>query len=245
MSPGTRAARERWASLGASLWSSVRRSGRDRQLSSSEELTSVPSSPSPTGLRHLHRFLLVALALAIAACAAKTGPSGPSGQAAPPVAPQRAADTIYIGTGVVTGVYYPAGGGICRMVNRSRGEHGMSCAIESTEGSVANIEGLRAGEFDMVIVQSDAQFHAYQGDGAFAQPGPYPDLRAVLSLHPEPFTVVARADSGIASMADLRGKRVNVGAPGSGQRATIEAVMAANGWTMADFAQALELPSDE
>ena len=144
-----------------------------------------------------------------------------------------------------TGVYYPAGGGICRMFNRNRGQQSVSCSVESTEGSIANIEGLRAGEFDMVIVQSDWQFHAYEGDGPFAQAGPYPDLRAVFSLHPEPFTVVARADFGIATVADLRGKRVNIGNPGSGQRATTEAVMAANGWTMADFAQVSELPSEE
>jgi TRAP transporter TAXI family solute receptor len=97
----------------------------------------------------------------------------------------------------------------------------------------------------MVIVQSDWQFDAYEGDGPFAQSGPYPDLRAVFSLHAEPFTVVARDDSGIATVADLRGKRVNIGNPGSGQRATTEAVMAANGWTTADFAQLSELPSDE
>ena len=97
----------------------------------------------------------------------------------------------------------------------------------------------------MVIVQSDVQFEAYEGDGPFAQAGPDPDLRAVFSLHAEPFTVVARADSGIATIADLRGKRVNIGAPGSGARATTEAFMAANGWTLADFAQAAELPLDE
>jgi hypothetical protein len=121
----------------------------------------------------------------------------------------------------------------------------VNCSAETTEGSIANIEGLRAGEFDMVLVQSDWQFHAYQGDGPFAPVGPYRDLRAVFSLHPEPLTVVARADSGIDTVADLRGKRVNIGNPGSGQRATTDALMAANGWTMADFAQASELPSDQ
>ena len=145
----------------------------------------------------------------------------------------------------MTGVYYPAGGAICRMVNRSRSQHGMTCAMESTEGSIANIEAMRAGELDMAIVQSDWQFHAYEGDDPFAAAGPYPDLRAVLSLHAEPFTLVARDDSGIRAAADLRGKRVNIGNPGSGQRATTEAVMAANGWTTADFALASELPSDQ
>jgi uncharacterized protein len=205
----------------------------------------VPSSPLPTTLRcHRHRFLLALFTLALAACAGNGGPPTTSDQA-PSAAAEQATNTINIGTGGVTGVYYPAGGGICRLFNRNRGQQGVNCSVESTEGSIANIEGLRAGEFDMVIVQSDSQFHAYQGDGPFAQAGPYGDLRAVFSLHPEPLTVVARADSGITSVADLRGKRVNVGSPGSGQRATTEAVMAANGWTMADFAQASELPSDQ
>jgi hypothetical protein len=209
-------------------------------------LTSVPSSPSPTTLRcHRHRFLPALFTLALAGCAGNGGPPATSDQTPPSAAAEQATDTITIGTGGVTGVYYPAGGGICRLFNRNRSPQSVSCSVESTEGSIANIEGLRAGEFDMVIVQSDWQFHAYEGDGPFAQAGPDPDLRAVFSLHPEPFTVVARADSGIATVADLRGQRVNIGNPGSGQRATTETVMAANGWTMADFAQASELPSDQ
>jgi uncharacterized protein len=209
-------------------------------------LTSVPSSPSPTTLRcHRHRFLLALFTLALAACAGNGGPPTTSDQAPPSAAAGQATDTITIGTGGATGVYYPAGGGICRLYNKNRGQQGKNCVIESTEGSIANIEDLRSGQLDMAIVQSDWQFHAYRGDGPFAQAGPYRDLRAVFSLHAEPFTVVARADSGITSVADLRGKRVNIGNPGSGQRATTEAVMAANGWTLADFAQASELPSDE
>lgn len=202
----------------------------------------MPASPSALGL-HTRRSLAGLCLLAIGACV--SGDGSPASQSAPPAAAQKAADTIYIGTAGVTGVYYPAGGGICRVVNKSRSRHGITCSMESTEGSIANIEALRAGELDMAIVQSDWQFHAYRGDGPFADAGPYRDLRAVLSLHAEPFTLVARADSGIATAADLRGKRVNIGQPGSGQRATTEAVMAANGWTMADFAQASELPSDE
>jgi len=205
----------------------------------------VPASPSLIALCRRARFLLALLPLALAACAGKGGVPATSGQTAAPAATQKAVHTFSIGTGAVTGVYYPTGGGICRMVTGSRSQHGMNCTIESTAGSIANIEGLRNGSFDMVIVQSDVQFEAYQGDGPFAQAGPDPDLRAVFSLHAEPFTVVAGADSGIATVADLRGKRVNIGAPGSGQRATTEAFMAANGWTLADFAQVSELPSDE
>jgi hypothetical protein len=205
----------------------------------------MPATPPPTACFRVHRFLPALLALVLAACASGGGQPASQWETAPDAAAQKAADTIYIGTAGVTGVYYPTGGAICRMVNQSRAETGVKCAMESTDGSIANVEALRAGELDLGIVQSDWQFHAYQGDGPFAAAGPYGDLRAVFSLHAEPFTLVAREDSGIATTGDLRGKRVNIGNPGSGQRATTEAVMAANGWTMADFGQVSELPSDE
>jgi TRAP transporter TAXI family solute receptor len=194
--------------------------------------------------RHSLPLLLM---LALAGCASGSPP--PATTAAPGAAPAagqaaRPADTIFIGTGGVTGVYYPAGGAVCRVVNAQRPQHGVSCSIDSTDGSIANIEGLRSGDLDMGIVQSDIQFEAYHGSGPFAGEGAFGELRAVLSLHAEPFTVVARDDAGIASFADLKGKRVNVGNPGSGQRATMEALMAAEGWTMADFAATTELPAD-
>jgi TRAP transporter TAXI family solute receptor len=153
---------------------------------------------------------------------------------------------ITIGTGGVTGVYYPAGGAICRLVNAGRAEHGIRCSVESTGGSVYNVNTIRQGELDFGVVQSDVQYNALNGKGQeFEGQGPYADLRAVFALHPEPFTVVARADSGITTFDDLKGKRVNVGNPGSGQRATMEVLMAAKGWTMDDFALASELKSAE
>jgi TRAP transporter TAXI family solute receptor len=152
---------------------------------------------------------------------------------------------ISIGTGGVTGVYYPAGGAICRLVNKDRKEHGIRCSVESTEGSVYNVTAIREGELDLGVAQSDVQFNAYNGAADFADQGPYEGLRAVFSVHPEPFTVVARADSGIETFDDLKGKRVNVGNPGSGQRATMEVVMKAKGWTADDFALASELKSAE
>lgn len=148
---------------------------------------------------------------------------------------------ITIGTGAVTGVYYPAGGAICRLINRDRQEHGIRCSVESTGGSVYNVNMINTGDLDMGIVQSDIQYNASQGLGEFEQTGAVEDLRAVFSLHPEPFTVVARADAGIKTFDDLKGKRVNIGNPGSGQRATIEVLMAAKGWTTRDFALASEL----
>ena len=152
---------------------------------------------------------------------------------------------ISIGTGGVTGVYYPAGGAICRLVNRDRAEHGIRCGVESTGGSIFNINAIRSGELEFGVAQSDWQFHAYHGSSRFEENGAFEGLRAVFSLHPEPFTVVARADAGIASFDDLRGKRVNIGNPGSGQRGTMDVVLEAMGWTIADFAVASELPPGE
>ena len=150
-----------------------------------------------------------------------------------------------IGTGGVTGVYYPTGGLICRLVNQGRKEHGLRCSVESTGGSVYNINTIREGELEFGVAQSDWQYHAYNGTSRFEEDGPFEDLRAVFSVHPEPFTVVARAASGITSIDDLKGKRVNIGNPGSGQRGTMEVLMDAKGWTMDDFALATELKAAE
>ncbi len=152
---------------------------------------------------------------------------------------------ITIGTGGVTGVYYPTGGAICRLVNRGRKSHGVRCSVESTGGSIYNLNTIRAGELDMGVAQSDWQFHAYHGTSKFKSKGANKNLRAVFSVHAEPFTVVARRDSGIRNFADLKGKRVNIGNPGSGQRGTMEVLMGALGWKMSDFALASELKSSE
>ena len=152
---------------------------------------------------------------------------------------------VTIGTGGVTGVYYPTGGAICRLVNKNRKQHGIRCSTESTGGSVYNLNTIRAGELDMGVAQSDWQYHAYHGTSKFKDKGANKNLRAIFSVHPEPFTVVARADSGIRNFSDLKGKRVNVGNPGSGQRGTMEVLMEALGWKMSDFALASELKSSE
>ncbi len=169
--------------------------------------------------------------------------AGGSAVAAAPAA--MAAEFFTIGTGGVTGVYYPAGGAICRFVNRDRDEHGLRCSVESTGGSVYNLNTMRAGELDFGVVQSDWQYYAHNGESQFADQGPFEGLRAVFSLHPEPFTVVARADADIENFDDLKGKRVNIGNPGSGQRANMEELMERKGWTMDDFALASELKPSE
>jgi len=152
---------------------------------------------------------------------------------------------ITIGTGGVTGVYYPTGGAICRLVNKGRKQHGVRCSVESTGGSVYNINTIRGGDLDMGVAQSDWQYHAYNGTAKFKDAGPFRELRAVFSVHPEPFTVVARADAGIKNFTDLKGKRVNIGNPGSGQRGTMEVLMNALGWTKNTFSLASELKSSE
>jgi len=161
-------------------------------------------------------------------------------------APTQAAQKfVTIGTGGVTGVYYATGGSICRLMNKGRKVHGIRCSVESTGGSVYNLNTIAAGELDMGVVQSDWQYHAWHGTSKFKAKGPNRDLRAIFSAHAEPFTVVARADSGIKEFKDLKGKRVNIGNPGSGQRGTMDVVMKVFGWTKADFKLASELKSAE
>jgi hypothetical protein len=152
---------------------------------------------------------------------------------------------ITIGTGGVTGVYYAAGGAICRLVNKDRAKHGIRCSVESTGGSVFNINTIKAGELDMGVAQSDVHFNAAKGMAQFQKDGPFKELRAVFALHPEPVTVVARKEANVKSFADFKGKRFNVGNPGSGTRSSLEELIAAMGWKLSDFALASELKADE
>jgi TRAP transporter TAXI family solute receptor len=152
---------------------------------------------------------------------------------------------LTIGTAGLSGVYYPVGGAICRVVNRKKSEHGITCSVQSTGGSIENLNSVRSGDVDMAFSQSDWQTNAYLGTGVFSDMGANKDLRSVMSLHGEAMTLVARADAGIRSLDDLKGKRVNIGNPGSGMRATMEEVMRAKGWDMNIFSLASELRSSE
>jgi hypothetical protein len=182
---------------------------------------------------HRHVKQRVTLALGAALAFTLTAP-------VPALAQQK---FVTIGTGGVTGVYYAVGGAICRLVNKDRAKHGIRCSVESTGGSVYNVNTIKAGELDFGLTQSDVQYQAYKGEAAFKQP--YGDLRAVFSVHPEPFTLVARADANIKSFADLKGKRVNVGNPGSGTRAAMDELLTAEKMKVGDFALASELKADE
>jgi len=149
-----------------------------------------------------------------------------------------------IGTGGVTGVYYAAGGAICRLVNKDRAKHNIRCSVESTGGSVFNVNTIKGGELDLGFAQSDVQFEAFKGVGQF-KAGAYPELRAVFSVHPEPFTVVGRKEANATRFEDFKGKRFNVGNPGSGTRASMEELLTALGWKIGDFSLASELKADE
>jgi TRAP transporter TAXI family solute receptor len=157
---------------------------------------------------------------------------------------------ISIGTGGPTGVYFVVGNSICRMVHKEAAEgrkegrkHGIRCSAPSTGGSTYNIGQISQGELDFGVAQSDWQYHAYNCDSDKVTC--FKKLRAVFSVHPEPFQIIVGKDSGIKSWEDLKGKRVNIGNPGSGQRGTMEVLMAAHGTKVGDFASATELTSTE
>jgi TRAP transporter TAXI family solute receptor len=151
---------------------------------------------------------------------------------------------VTIGTGGVTGVYYAVGGAVCRLLNKQRAKTGIRCSVESTGGSVFNANAIGTGEQDFGMAQSDVQYNAVKGVAQF-KGKPIADLRAVFSVHPEPFTVLARPDAGISKFEDFKGKRFNIGNPGSGTLASMEELRKQMGWTRADFALAAELKADE
>jgi TRAP transporter TAXI family solute receptor len=150
---------------------------------------------------------------------------------------------ITIGTGGVTGVYYAVGGSICRLVNKDRAKNNLRCSVESTGGSGYNVNTIKVGELDFGMAQSDVQYQSYKGTGAFKEP--FPEMRSVFSVHPEPFTLVARKEANIHGFTDLKGKRVNVGNPGSGTRSAMDELLVAMNMKTSDFSLASELKADE
>ena len=149
-----------------------------------------------------------------------------------------------VGTGGVTGVYYAVGGAVCRLMNKDRATTGIRCSVESTGGSVFNVNAIKSGELEFGLSQSDVQFNASKGEAQFKGKADA-DLRAVFSVHPEPFTVLARKDAGVTKFEEFKGKRFNVGNPGSGTRASMEELLTKMGWKLSDFSLAAELKADE
>jgi len=184
--------------------------------------------------RELRFVSIIAAAAFLASCQTDSQPSPSLAKA------QDRQKSITIGGGGVAGVYYAVGKGICRFVHKDRKTHGIRCSAV-TGGSIHNLHAVHTGELDFGLAQSDFQFHAYHGSGNFKGDA-FKELRAVFSVHSEPLTVIARADSGIKSFGDLKGKRVNIGRRNSGMRRLMNKVMAALGWTRGTFEQDLRLP---
>lgn len=136
---------------------------------------------------------------------------------------------LSIGTGEMNGVYYPVGKAICKIIEADLRAQGVWCSPETTPGSVYNVGGVESGELEFGIVQSDVQFAAFKGIGAWND-RPTVTLRSVFSLHPELVTVLARAGANISLLTDLAGKRINVGSRGTGTRATWDAIAAKLGY---------------
>lgn len=152
---------------------------------------------------------------------------------------------LVLGTAPVAGVYYPAGGALCRLINQRRRDLGLRCLVESTDGSAENLKRLATGDLDFALLQSDWQYHAYQGSGRLSEGPPFNELRGVLSLHAQPLTVVTARESGIESFDDLKGRRVNLGPAGSAVRAASEMLIQSLGMKGRDFAEVMDLGVDE
>ncbi len=152
---------------------------------------------------------------------------------------------INVGTGTLTGVYYGVGGALCRVINHYRPDTGLRCSVESTAGSLENMRTLKEKDVDLALVESGVHHKAVKGIGQYSAEGPATDLRSVMSLHPEPYTVVVRKEAGIKSLTDLKGKRFNVGERDTVVRGAVAEFLDAVGWSTSDFAPAPRLTPDE
>ena len=154
-------------------------------------------------------------------------------------------ETFIIGAGKVAGVYYPTAGAICQVVNGARAAEDPTCVVVPGAGSKESLEALRAARTDFAIVQSDWQFWAQTGAEFFTDPTPFASLNGVMALYAEPLVIAARRDNSIKAMADLKGKRVSVGAPATAGRGMFEALIGALGWSMSEFAEVQELTTPQ
>jgi uncharacterized protein len=150
---------------------------------------------------------------------------------------------VSVGTGGVTGVYYPTGGAICRFVNQGRKEHGIRCSVESTGGSVYNTNSIAGGELDIGIAQADVAYKAWNGEAPFENK--ITKLRSLFAMHPESVSLVVRKDANIKNVDGMRGKRINLGNPGSGNARTSSELLEACGIAVSDLTLAGRLKAVE
>jgi uncharacterized protein len=201
-----------------------------RSLSNSQELSSRGAAVARRGDLGNPRDCFVAVLLAMTAIALQ----------ACTVVQYR--PDVAIGTARPGGVYFALGDSICRLFNLDLEKRGLRCAAYPSSGPVANVEALHDGRADIGIVQSDVLADALRGHGPFASRGAARTLRVLFTGQTEAFTIVARRQLDVRAAPELRGKRINLGSPGSGERVSMERVMAALGFAPTDFAETRELP---
>ena len=154
---------------------------------------------------------------------------------------------VSIGTGAVTGIYYPTGGAICRMINKKRKIYEIKATVEATAGSVYNVNAVLSGDLEFGVVQSDRQYQAWHGLSEWKDKGRQTRLRSVFAIHPESVTLLASVDCGATHITGLKGKRVNIGNPGSGPLQNARDALAAFGLDekrdiTAEYVKAVEAP---
>ncbi len=154
-------------------------------------------------------------------------------------------DLLILGTGPVSGLYYPTGGMIAGLVNRRQEAYGFRLAVEPTDGALTNIDQVVAGKLDFAITQADLEHQAVHGEGPWQATGPRDRLRAIASLLPETVVLVAAVAGGVERLEDVRGKRVDIGPPGSGRRKNAQQLLRSAGIDWTSDLVATELPLDE
>jgi TRAP transporter TAXI family solute receptor len=133
-------------------------------------------------------------------------------------------ESITIGTGGVSGTYFPTGGSICRLTNKYKNITGLKCLIESTDGSIHNIEELNKKSIELGIAQSDIVYQAYNGLEEYKDKK-VSKLRTIMAIYPELLTLVTRKDTKITHLSDLKNKVVSIGNKGSGSEASVKILM--------------------
>lgn len=144
------------------------------------------------------------------------------------------AQELSIATGGTGGVYFPYGGGLAEVINRH--VDGATASAEVTGASVENVALVSRFNSDLALALADTVYQAFHGEGAF-EGRQVDELRAIASIYPNAVQIVTLADSGITGLDDLRGKRVSVGAPGSGTEVSAQTLLAANGITYDDISE--------
>lgn len=161
-------------------------------------------------------LIILVIMLAITMYVSAGGTSEKNSTSQEEVAPYR--HFASIGTGSVTGLYYSTGESIAKMINNNYDLYGQKVVVESTDGSVFNINAVMGGNLELGIAQSDRQTQAWEGLAEWKEAGSQKDLRAICALYSESVTLIAAVDANINSIEDLKGKVVGIGNPGSSNR---------------------------